>query len=217
MATKVVKALDVAELQSILQKQNATWKAGPNPIMQLPREERLKRLGANPPGGRQALKAREQQGKANVKMGGHAAKAVGFPAAYDWRNVGGNNFVTPIRDQGGCGSCVAFGSTATVEGMVQISRNDPNTGVDLSEAHLFFCCGPATGASCNNGWWPDNALDCYKNPGVSDEACFPYVAMDQACTACADWQSRVTLISGWHQITSTDDMKTWLSSNGPLN
>jgi len=56
----------------------------------------------------------------------------------DWRNRKGRNNVTPVEDQGGCGSCVAFGLTATLESMVLVEHNVP---LDLSEAELLFCGG----------------------------------------------------------------------------
>jgi C1A family cysteine protease len=124
--------------------------------------------------------------------------------------------VAPVRDQGGCGSCVSFGTTATVEAMFRIQRQNPTMDVNLSEASLFFCIGPATGASCNNGWYMTPAMDGFKNTGVPDEACFPYTDHQQACAQCSDWASRATKITGWHTVSSAADMKTWLSTKGPL-
>jgi C1A family cysteine protease len=130
--------------------------------------------------------------------------------------VGGKNFITPIKNQGGCGSCVAFGVAATAEGTLRRQRNDPNLNVDYSEAHLFYCYARDEGRRCNNGWWPSRALNALRDKGVVDEACFPYTAGDQVCKLCSNWQSRLTKITGWHSITSTAQMKEWLSTKGPL-
>ena len=46
--------------------------------------------------------------------------------AYDLRNVGGKNFATPVKNQGGCGSCVTFGTAAVLETTYKRSRNNPN-------------------------------------------------------------------------------------------
>jgi C1A family cysteine protease len=132
--------------------------------------------------------------------------------------VGGGNFITSVKDQGSCGSCVAFGSAATVEGTFRRQLNDPNRAVDFSEAHLFYCIARAQGRNCGNGWWCDKGLDAFKTDGVVDEACYPYVAGDQNCTnRCADWQNRLTKISGWRTLTSVAQMKEWISTRGPLS
>jgi hypothetical protein len=135
--------------------------------------------------------------------------------------VNGSNYITPIKDQSVCGSCVAFGTTATVEGTFQVQSG--RAIVSLSEAQLFYCFAEAQdGRTClpglaNSGWWPSAALDAYQNTGIVDAACFPYIALDQACNLCADWHRRLTKITGWHTISSTADMKTWLSTHGPLS
>src|SRR6185437_1992446 len=74
------------------------------------------------------------------------------PSAFDWRSHNGGDYVTPIEDQGGCGSCVAFGSIAALESWIRIAHQNPAMAVDKSEAHLWFCYGPSAGAgACPGG------------------------------------------------------------------
>ena len=213
--------MDAQGIQAAVEQAGATWQAGVTPLTQLSQEERLMHLGAVPPGGEASLHEREQM--AAAKRGMLMAAAVGYPAAYDLTNVGGNNFITSVKDQGGCGSCVAFGTCATVEGTARKLNNNPALVIDLSEAQLFYCYAEVQdGRNCDNnansGWWPDPALNYFKTGGVADEACYPYTAGDQACTnLCADWASRATKITGWHTIADPAAMKTWISTVGPLS
>jgi C1A family cysteine protease len=143
-------------------------------------------------------------------------RSAGLPAAFDLRNVDGKNFITPIKDQGSCGSCVAFGTIASIEGQFRFQRQDPNLQVDLSEAHLFFCSGKAQGVTCQTGWMPDRAFACAANPGIPDEACYPYNTSQTGCTnVCSDWQSRALKITGSCGI-ATAQIKTILTTKGPI-
>jgi C1A family cysteine protease len=152
-----------------------------------------------------------------------ATATVAAPAAsFDLRQVSGSGYITPVKDQGNCGSCVAFGSTAAVEGTLRWQTRDPNLAVDLSEAQLFYCIAIAQqGRTCaagqpNSGWWRSGGLDAYRDIGIADDACFPYVSGNTACSPCANAQSRLTKITGWHYLNTAADMKTWLSTRGPL-
>ena len=128
---------EIDVIKMAISSRAAKWTAQENPISLLPREERRKRLGAFedavPEGGM-------------VKQFSYAAAPL--PSAYDWRNVSGNNFVTPVRNQGSCGSCWAFAVTAALEAKALITFNLPGTNLNLSEQIVLSCSSAGT---CNGG------------------------------------------------------------------
>lgn len=100
------------------------------------------------------------------------------PPRIDWRSHDGRNWVTPVKNQGHCGSCVAFATCGAIESRLLIQANQPNAGVDLSEAHLFYCGAPD---SCSTGWQPSKAMEFAIHKGIGKESDFPYKPGDQAC------------------------------------
>ena len=154
-------APDLPELQRAAAELGLRWQPGETVHSGYSRLQAISRLGAVPPGGQAALVQRAERASSRLAAGLtiDAAEA-NAPASFDWRNVDGANYVSPIKDQAGCGSCVAFGATAVLESMVRIQAKQPALIVDLSEAHAFFCYGPDHGAGpCpEGGWWPDERL-----------------------------------------------------------
>lgn len=223
--------LDVNALIHQLTQNRATWAATVTPLSHLPEAQKKLRLGFEPEPNTPSLTDRETKARAAHLAGvaphalaahpaaapGIAVPATAHPGSFDWRSVGGRNFITAVRDQGGCGSCVAFGTLATIEGACRVARNDPDYPIDLSEAQLFYCLARAQGRNCGNGWWPGNALDAMKGGGVADDTCYPYTPGDQNCTGlCRDWEMRATRIIGWHSITNAGQIKDWLATRGPV-
>src|ERR1044071_8591376 len=100
---------DVTSIQAInaaIEREGLSWRAGQTTLSSLPPEEQRARLGLIVDAAElQRMRAETQRLAAQERQTFGAA--VGAPAAVDWRNNGGN-FVTPIKDQGGCGSCVSF-------------------------------------------------------------------------------------------------------------
>jgi C1A family cysteine protease len=211
--------IDVEEIQAAVRSSDADWVAGSTALTVLTESQRRRRLGYVPGPDEPPLEAREQLASTNYEATG-SARNIGAPASFDLRSVDGKNYITSVKDQGNCGSCVAFGTNATVEGTLRFSKKDANLAVDYSEAHLFYCQARAQGRRCsgaNGGWWVPPALDCFKNTGVTAEQCYPYTAGDQNCTGlCSDWQKQATKITSWREIISIADMKGWLSTKGPL-
>ena len=89
---------------------------------------------------------------------------------WDWRDVKGVNWLTPVSDQGNCGSCVAFASVAVLEAQVTISNNLPWLK-NLYSQQALFDCGKG---SCSVGWLPEWAIYQLKTVGTVDLSCAPY-------------------------------------------
>lgn len=201
-----VEQLQLSSIKSALESAGDPWRAGTTSMTRLSADEQRRRLGVA--GGFDAPRQSARRIKAAVQA----------PSSYDLRNVGGQNFVTPIKDQSSCGSCVAFGVVATVESTLLVQQGAGNQ-VDFSEAHLFFCHARERGYNCNTGWWPHEALDDFRDKGVVDDACYPYDLSNVDCSGlCGDWQNRLTRITGYQELTGHADLiKEWVSTKGPVS
>ncbi len=206
--------MDPIKVQAAIELANAGWQAGETTVSRLSFEEQQVLCGYTPGPGEASLEEQEQiAGSLYATFKALSSGSFGYPAAYDLRSGG---FVTDVKNQGGCGSCVAFGTVATIESTFRRQRNNPNLDINLSEAHLFYCYAKSQGRTCGNGWWPDKAMECAKQ-GIVDDACFPYTAGDQNCTLCSDWQNRLVKISSFKKISDIAAMKEWLSTRGALS
>ncbi|NIM47594.1 MAG: DUF333 domain-containing protein, partial [Candidatus Aenigmarchaeota archaeon] len=138
-----------------------------------------------------------------------------YPSSLDWRNKDGQNWITSIKDQGGCGACWAFSTTGVVESKININLNDPNFDKDLSEQYLVSCDSANDGCS---GGQESLALDYYKNYGVPDEGCFPYTATNNTCSnRCSDWADRLVKIKNYAKISETvAAIKQMMFEYGPI-
>jgi C1A family cysteine protease len=208
--------LRVTAITTAIEDNQLGWIAEENELTKLPEPEQDLRLGYNPDpaSGEMPLEVREQQAKAMAAL--TAAVAPGAPTALDLRNYNGHNYITAVRDQSSCGSCVSFGTIATVEGTTRfVGRND-TLAIDLSEGHLFNCIARSQGRNCGIGWWVDPAMTALRDQGVVDEACSPYSPADAQCTLCTGWQGRITKIRSYQQLTAPAAMKEWIATKGPL-
>lgn len=163
-------------------------------------------------------------------------------AAWDSRlsNATGSgtyNFISPVKDQGGCGSCVTFATVSVAETSAAIGSKlaGPNT-FDLSEQWLWYCNGMISW-SCASGSWPgdsekvvvsknlpfdvnypykDSAADCtlYSPPekrtaGTYSSVYFTASTITQAKQHIRDWGSVMTYFDVY------DDFYWWRPAQGP--
>lgn len=210
-------------LWEAVRSNNANWRPGPNTITNLDEADRSRRLGYEPGPEELSLEARKAQSAERTMMSAvMETTAEPVPVKVDWRNIGGKNYVTGIKDQGSCGSCVAFGSAATMESRLRIIQDVPvnaaNGGTlpDLSEAQLFYCGNNTTADPCGKGWYPSAALAFATTTGVVPASCFPYTPGNQPCNPCDNWLTMTTNIATSKTLTSVPEMKAWLAGKGPL-
>jgi C1A family cysteine protease len=212
-------ALDLGALRTALRESDANWTVGITTMTALTEDERELRLGVPVPEDVDLARLEDDKELRRANAEGARAEAVGAPVAFDLRNVSGVNYVTPIRDQGACGSCVAFGTTGALEGVIRYTRRTADLPAILSPAQVFYCYGYDAGARCGTGWWPDQAYNACRDHGVTFEDYYPYTAGDQHCSGLnADWPNRVAKVTGWDSLTNNPAaMKQYISTYGSIS
>ena len=196
---------DLAALNRAILSRGGRWIAGETSMSNLPAHERHYSLGAlRPKISDEAIEA----GTESLL----SAMTMDIPPSLDWRSLNGSNFVTPVRNQGKCGSCWAFATTAALESQALIDLKTPGTGLDLSEQILVSSC--STAGTCQGGY-VDEASTFIRDTGLPLEACFPYSAETNTCSlACSNWQSSTYGITSWLWITGSSNVTVEAVKNG---
>jgi cathepsin L len=136
------------------------------------------------------------------------------PPSIDWRD---KNVISPIKNQGGCGSCWAFASTEQVESFVALSGAPLPI---LSPQHLVSCdsnpkhCGGTGGCG---GSIPELAFDFVQANGLALEKDYPYTGRDSPCNTTAAAHPAATL-TGHVRLQQNDyqSVLNALATVGPL-
>ncbi len=151
---------------------------------------------------------------------------IALPTSFDWSHkelpgalpAGGADWMSPVRNQGSCGSCWAFSAIGAVEGQYNIEQNNPTLDINLAERYLVStCCSAGT---CSGGW-PKSALIYMRDSGITEESCFPYKASNVACSSrCAAWSTNLWKIGnyvdkGW--VGGRDEIKKIIVNHGPVS
>lgn len=126
-------------------------------------------------------------------------KKLGIPVSFEWNNFG---VVTPVKNQGSCGSCWTFSTVGSLEAFWNIQNKGKN--LSFAEQQLVDCAGDFNNFGCSGGL-PSQAFEYIKsNGGIQLTATYPYKAMNQVCAA--DKQSNVGYVKyGSYNITQGDE------------
>ena len=111
------------------------------------------------------------------KCSQYSYQQIKVPSSIDWRELGA---VTPVKDQGQCGSCWSFSATGAMEGAWSIATGNL---VSLSEEQLVDCSKRYGNLGCNGGLM-DNAFQYAIDNGMCVESDYPYTASTGSSGSC---------------------------------
>lgn len=145
----------------------------------------------------------------------------GAPSSWDWRTnglVNGVSAITPVYNQGQCGSCWAFSATEQIESMNFLQGTAKHNGRpwNLSMQQIVDCCTQAYG--CQGGWTYVAYQYVESAGGLDPLSVYPYDAETGNCKFIpADVDAD---ISSWKYISQNDNeagMRDYIGGSGPLS
>jgi len=187
------------------QPQNASYQIGINQFSDLTPEEFSSTFL-----GRRGSKGMHAEQVPRVRL----STLKDLPSSVDWRQ---KNVISAVKNQGGCGSCWAFGATEQVESYVALSGAALPI---LSPQELVSCdtnphhCGGTGGCE---GSVPELAFDYVKANGLALEANYPYQGRDSQCNTSATSKPAASL-TGYVKLVQNDydSVMNALATVGPL-
>jgi C1A family cysteine protease len=196
-------SMTLRQVQQMIETNGYSWTAAHTSVSDIPWAEFKQRLGFNPPPGF------ENRPKVDLAPGapGSKLRAVDLPARWDWREHEG---ITPVKDQGGCGSCWAFCSIGALEGCARI---DDHLIYDLSEQQMLDC--NTHGEGCAGGSM-SSCYEIFQTYGAVAEEAIPYHASGGVQCFQEEFEP-LAKISSWFYIEETvESIKAGIYTYGPI-
>ena len=115
-------------------------------------------------------------------------------------NHNGKSYVTPVKNQGDCGSCWAFSTTGSTE--CRYAINNDGTLNSLSEQQLVDCSTAEGNEGCDGGLMDDAFEYIIKEGGLCSEEEYPYTGKDGICKSSCG--TKYNKISSYTDVTRDD-------------
>jgi C1A family cysteine protease len=130
-------------------------------------------------------------------------------STFDW---GSKGVVTPVYNQGQCGSCWAFSATETIESYYALAGGQLT---QLSMEQIVSC--DTSDHGCEGGF-PSSAYQYVQGAGGIDSyASYPYTAENGYAPECAANSQFVTTVASSQSISGEQGLYQQLSSAGPVS
>lgn len=193
----------VDQLNSNLKQHNQTWRAKITSISEKSYEEKKSMFGGSIPelygfehyaGGIFVLPASERDSINTLRD----VNSNQYVSEWDWRNRHGKNWMSPVKNQGSCGSCWAFSAVGAIESYANLYYNR-QINFNLSEQELISCAGDG----CNGGDAMDG-LEYIVNNGIVSEDCFPYAAYGLECNMKCSNPSEIVSVNSRQYLYPSD-------------
>lgn len=143
-----------------------------------------------------------------------------LPEQFDWRTVGGSNWITSIKDQGSCGSCWAHAALAMVETVYNI-ESDSYHETDLAEQYYVSDCCRWEG-NCDGGYASRVLYNLKRQEGATEEVYYPYSARNSRCSPRAGWDDHTWEIDDYDRVdpvlreNDINEIKRTIVCKGPV-
>lgn len=131
-----------------------------------------------------------------------------LPSSFDLRDVDGKSYIGPVRDQGSCGACYAFGAAAAAEAAYNTATGRYGaSAADFSESYIAWILGEHGAYSshfsgCDGADYDYAELEALTNEGIAYEADLPYTTTDPG--VCSDCSYPTVIFSSWGRVTCSD-------------
>ena len=190
------------EIREAIIQNNYDFQVGSNPVFNKDPEELEQFLGRRAPRFSKLMAIGEEVW---FEYGGDWDA---IPSSFDLRDVDGESYIGPIKDQGDCGSCYAFAAAAAAEGVYNTASQRSGSDVaDFSESYIAWSLGGMAPYSshfggCDDADYTYSEVEALTQEGIISESDFPYATEDPGIYEHAG--DAPVVFESWGRVPSGD-------------